>query len=336
MPEWTGRPHTALLLGQEEDRFTAYLAELLRDERFREDFLRRLCGVDVTAAEVPSVRTQVVVPDGRPDLVLSGPRHHLVFEAKVGSWLHGSQLSAYARMLAAWQRERPDGVGRLYLLTPAGVAEAQRGQGVRELAGAGVELEGGVTAVSWQSVAALCKEAAPRAGARLGVHLEAFAELVEERLGAVTEPFTAEEVALLDDPTVPLVLERLLHVVNLTKEVLAADADLRLSSSSGMGSHGYIVRHGELAWWFGLWYPRWAAGLGAPLGLTLPGATAHVALQLPEGLRSPVQVRRREGLEQAVPLPVVSGVRLGELAARHAETVRRYCTEVPESGTGSW
>ena len=102
-----------------------------------------------------------------------------------------------------------------------------------------------------------------------------------------------------------------------------------------MGSHGYIVRHGDLAWWFGLWYPRWAAGLGAPLGLTLPGAMAHVALQLPEGLPPPVQVRRREGLEQAVPLPVGAGMQLGDLAARHAETVRRYCTEVPESGTGS-
>jgi hypothetical protein len=272
MADWIGRPHVALLQAQEEDRFTAYFAELLRDDRFREAFLNRLCGVKASSAEVPIVRTQMVIPGGRPDLVLSGPAHNLIFEAKVGSWLHGSQLIAYANALAGWQADRPGGVARLFLLAPASSAGVHGAEAVQQFRDTGSDDGHPIAVVTWQNVAALAREVAERSDLRLAIHLREFALLVEDRLGTANEPFTADEAVLLEDPTFPLLLERLLTLVGLTKEALGhLMPEMRLAASSGMGSHGFIIRRDGRAWWFGVFYPRWAAGCSSPVSMTLPG-----------------------------------------------------------------
>ncbi|MGH7178410.1 MAG: hypothetical protein ACREJC_13610, partial [Tepidisphaeraceae bacterium] len=75
MNEWIGKPAQALLAAKEEDRFTAYLAELLKADKLLDPFLNELCGVsaDVHARSRAKIANQVVVTNGRPDLIITLP-----------------------------------------------------------------------------------------------------------------------------------------------------------------------------------------------------------------------------------------------------------------------
>jgi len=78
-------------------------------------FLRDACKVSIAANQV---ETQVTVTGGRADLVVSGPNLHLIFEAKVASSLHGSQMLSYLNAL----RESDlgsNGLRGLFIIAPA-------------------------------------------------------------------------------------------------------------------------------------------------------------------------------------------------------------------------
>lgn len=91
---WSGSPVLAILAGKEEDRFTEFLVHLLQSPEVLRPFLKEVCELEVTNAELTSlrVRTQVTVVGGRPDIAIQSPDFYFLFEAKVGSWLHNEQL----------------------------------------------------------------------------------------------------------------------------------------------------------------------------------------------------------------------------------------------------
>jgi hypothetical protein len=139
MTTWVGKPHLSILGGKEEDRFTQYLCELLRSPTILRAFITEACNLDVTVDETTLARTQVTVPGGRPDLAIRGKYLYLLFEAKVGAWLHEDQLRPYAQELDQWLQRQPSGTASLFVLTPqrnlTGILQSAQ----RELSEAGLD-----------------------------------------------------------------------------------------------------------------------------------------------------------------------------------------------------
>src|SRR5438067_1625071 len=102
MTPWQGKPFLAVLAAKEEDRFTEYLSQILQAPEALRRFLSEVCGLAIRADEELSVRTQLRLTGGTPDLRIRGSTTYLLFEAKVGSWLHKDQLIPYARDIQDW------------------------------------------------------------------------------------------------------------------------------------------------------------------------------------------------------------------------------------------
>ena len=196
MSTWAGRPHLSILGGKEEDRFTQYLAELLRAPVVLSAFLKSVCGLSAIVDSQISARTQVTIPGGRPDLAIRSESLYLLCEAKVSSWLHEEQLTPYARELEQWHQAHPQGTARLFVLAPqrqvGGIVQAAE----RDLAGAGLD-QWRPTSITWEQIAALF-QGLDVEDRRLMLHLQEFAEIVTYRLGEPLRPFTLEECRQLD------------------------------------------------------------------------------------------------------------------------------------------
>jgi len=325
MTTWRGTPFRALLAEKEEDRFTEFLAHLLQDEAVLQSFLSRLCSLPLKDLGTVEVRTQVLLADGRPDLVIHGPRAFLVFEAKVGSWFHEGQLDDYTEAIAKWTSANPSGIARLYTLIPALRAEdAATSQ-------TPVRANGHARAIQWEEVASLFSEiAAGTADPRLRLFLLEFSGLVVDRFGEVQRPFTAEEAALVHDRLAGGTMVRCLEIVQHTRQVLAQDSHNKLTHQAAMGWQGFGLKRGDRAWWFGYWPAAWAGGSGSALVLHLRAFLQQTRPPIPEDLPQPIWISTNVG--HVVPLPVSAGVELGTLAETHASTIAAYALRVPSSG----
>ena len=326
---WTGKPYLALLASKEEDRFTEYLCHLLQSDDVCRAFLEQLC--DVEPPEGPlHVATQVTVEGGRPDLAIRGEELYVLFEAKVASLLHESQLKPYAADLSRWKDEHPNGQAALFLLCPARVAGGQQREGGASLADGEIELP----VITWERVADLCSRiAADVSDKRLAVHLEEFSLLVDNRIGTLARPFTAEEMAILDDPLAPQLLARLRSLVQLVRDsLLREEGDaFTVSTSTGIAFDGYTLKRDGRWWWFGFWPGAWLS-VGSPLVFQTPGFRDRVPPHLPNGLVAPIAYSSPTSNGHAVPLSLRADVELEQLAEEYAAVIRRYCHDVPGSG----
>jgi hypothetical protein len=257
------------LADKEEDRFTQFLCQLLQSPEVLRVFLAEACHVEVDDVADLIVATQTTIPDGRPDLVIAGPRHYFLFEAKVGSWMHDDQLVPYAKHVKAWVAEHQDGQGRLFLLAPAvsvpGLVDDARAQ-------LGDPIEG----IPWEAIALLFDQLSRQVHDNdLQVHLATFVDLVRYRLGEGDSPFTGEEIDVLRDALTARALHRAYLVLERVAAMLKRQSrqPLSLTLSSSSKWQGYTIRTDERWWWFGVWLEVWA-GLGrSPLILQLPGLT---------------------------------------------------------------
>ena len=332
MNEWVGRPYLALLGGKEEDRFTQYLCELLRSQLFLDAFLHEICGIEIPHNEPLTTRTQVTVPGGRPDLAVRGNSLYPFFEAKVASWLHERQLTPYARELEDWQCAHPAGTASLFVLTPQRHATGIVASGYEVLQAANLS-KWHPRAVTWEQVAGLCKELAPRSNdPRLALHLQEFAEVVFHRLGEPFRPFTGEEAILLEDPLVARAICRARLLVDRVCQILSGRG-FTFSSSKGFLWDGFTAKFQGRTWWYGVWIDVWAKVGSSPIFIQLGGFSGRSVPPIPEGLPAPVAVQFGN-LEQVVPLPLRDGVDIEELALEQADIMWRYANELPESGAG--
>jgi hypothetical protein len=332
MSVWPGRPHLSILGGKEEDRFTQYLCELLRAPVVLERFLKEVCGLVVTADEQVSARTQVTVPGGRPDLAVRGDSLYLLFEAKVGSWLHEDQLTPYARELEQWLQSHFHGTALLFVVAPhpqiSGIVNAAE----RELSEAGLD-RWHPKPISWEQIGTLCKSLEADVGdRRLALHLEEFAEIITYRLGELSRPFTAEECRLLEDPLVARAIRQSRMLVTRVTNVLSGQG-VTFNPSTGFLWDGYNAKYGGRSWWYGLWIDAWAKVGISPVFLQLSGLEDRSIPPVPEGLPTPVPVQFGR-LQYLVPMPLRDGVEIDLLAAEHSNVFWRYVTEVPQSGAG--
>lgn len=318
---WTGRPHPhlSLLGGKEEDRFTLYLCELLRDEWVLRRFVTKICGVEVAPNTSLSALIQATVPGGRADLAITGESVYLLFEAKVGSWLHEDQLMPYATALDEWHREHPTGTTRLFVLAPEGQVSRVPNVGI---------------GITWEAVARLFQELqSETSDPRLAVYLQDFAEIVFHRLGEPSRPFTLEEVQLLESALTARALRRAKDVANRAAEqLLTLLQGATCNPSYGVEYDGYWLKYGGRGWWFGIWMAAWAKVGQSPSFLHLNGFDNRSLPVLPDGLSNPVEAQLGNRGQWVIPLVIRDGVDLETLAREHADIIRKYVTETPESG----
>ena len=330
MSTWAGRPHLSILGGKEEDRFTQYLAELLRAPVVLSAFLKSVCGLSAIVDSQISARTQVTIPGGRPDLAIRSESLYLLCEAKVSSWLHEEQLTPYARELEQWHQAHPQGTARLFVLAPqrqvGGIVQAAE----RDLAGAGLD-QWRPTSITWEQIAALF-QGLDVEDRRLMLHLQEFAEIVTYRLGEPLRPFTLEECRQLDDPLVARSICRARLLVDLVKELLS-QRGLRSAPSVGRLYDGYYLKYDGRTWWYGLWIEAWAKIGWSPVFLQLLGYSNWPLPPFPAGLPSPAGFQLDNVEYIVVPLAIRHDVELEKLADEQAEVIWRFAIELPESGS---
>jgi hypothetical protein len=332
MSDWLGRPHLSILGGKEEDRFTQYWAELLRAPAVLGGFLKELCGLPVTVSDQISARSQVTVSGGRPDLAIRGDSLYLLFEAKVGSWLHQDQLTPYARELEQWRQRHPAGTALLFVVVPQRHMPGILQTAERELSEAGLS-RWYPKPISWEQIGALCTSLEPDIGdRRLALHLAEFADLISFRLGEPSRPFTAEECLLLEDPLVARSIRRARILVGRVTEMLSTKG-FSFTVSNGLLWDGYMAKYNGRSWWYGVWIDAWAKVGVSPIFLQLSGLEDRPIPPLPEGLRIPVPVQFAK-LQHLVPLSLRDGVEIDVLADEQANVLWRYATEAPQTGAG--
>ncbi len=336
MSSWVGRPYLAILGGKEEDRFTNYLAEILKDPSilaaFTGIFLKDHCRLLLKQEPGMMAQSQVTVAGGRPDLAIRAKSTYLLFEAKVSSWLHEDQLIPYAEELEKWKKDFPEGVAGLFVLVPESQVSAALNVARQQLSE--FPLSNWIpVAISWEQVANFFGIQASGVDDRsLGVHLSNFKELVNYRFGTMGRPFSSEEVKVLEDSLVANALER---VSALVDKVVASLSERGVYCNVSKGSIylGYILRYREHEWWYGLWINPWAR-LGTSLVfLQLSGFLNRPLPSIPDNLQRPVLFEYDGSKHYVVPLTHREGVGIDILAEEHSNIIWRYLTEVTNSGT---
>ena len=323
---WTSAPTLAVLAGKEEDRFTEYLCHLLRDGGFLAAFTEKI-GLDY--ADTLTVSTQVRVQGGRPDLVIRNEDNLVLFEAKLGSWLHDDQVVPYARRVV---KARNDGRrANLWLITPAVAETGLLETGAEQLATAGIsEVE--LAALTSEAIGALASahsESLPPG--RLRTHLEDFASLVRQRLGDDHTPFSSEEAAALGDPLVARALVRVRTVVDaISRALKSRDKTIRISRSRGVGFDGLTLTRAGRYWWVGLWVDAWASAGTSPVQLQLYGLAEGDETVFP-GLLPHVRYTAATSNGRCVPLRIPEGLSPQEVALLHADVIQAYLKH-PKSG----
>jgi hypothetical protein len=321
-------PVQALLAGKEEDRFTEFLARLLRENDLASRFLRELCGYEPKRGR-PVVRTQVIVEEGRPDLVITGPDFLVVVEAKMASWLHESQLKPYSDYIAQKKKDSASLDTRLVLLGPAAARDGMEAEGRRQVGDA-------LSAVlSWEDVAKFCRtqaEAIP--GTRTAFYLDDFASLIEYRIGELARPLTEEECELLRDPLVARTVNAARLAVEALVAVLSRRNGVELGKLTGSwGYEGCSVRFKQRSWWLGFWPAAWPLVGSSPVMLQLTGLDEHAHPPMIDGAGQVVHFSSGSQQGWVVPLVMHPHRDPAELAHEHANIVLAWLTKAPETGT---
>ncbi len=322
-------PVQALLAGTEEDQFTEFLARLLRERDLATEFLRRVCGFD-RAVGRPKVQTRRPVPDGCPDLVITGSSYRVIIEVKLASPLHEGQLVPYAAELGIFAQSTPGADTRLLVLAPS----AYRPHVKRE---AEVQVPGSLSKViSWEEVATFCREeSAARPGTREGWYLVDFAELIEARLGPMSRPLTRDEADLLGHPLTGRTIHAAVQLLEMLTEKLKEEAGVQITFGSAVGYQGQHLTYNGKKWWFGFWPSAWRSAGGSPLILQLLGVDPGTEPPELKGLQPPVRYSVETFPQRgwAVPLVVRPGVEPADIAAEHAQIIMAWLKGAPETGT---
>jgi hypothetical protein len=322
---WFGRPERAFLAGQEEDRFSEFLCQLLAAPAVLDQFLIQFCGVKLSTQELArtQVSTQEVGGEGRIDLVIRSSKRLQVFLAKITSWRPTEPLVSYAKYMEQWLADHPGGKASLMIVAPQATLESAMAATRTELERKLKSAE--LTKVTWEQIASLAQTLAPTvADLRLKASLEMFVDLVAYRLGPQLRPFTVREIELLQDPAAGTVIYMVEKVVDRTAQVLKDNCwlpkKLTINVASGPGEQfykGYSFWIDKKEFWFGVWIESWMA-CGAPICIQ-SYAFASAKDPLP-GLR---KIRIPKGDEyQIIPLPLLPDLDIDQQAQRLSEMIQ--------------
>lgn len=326
MNEWTGRPFLAVLRAKEEDRFTAYLAELLRHPEVLSRFLSAVCQLSTQAIAGLRIATQFPCANGRPDFVITDDKLRLVFEAKVQAQPYEDQLIRYGRDLQQWVADGTGRMARLFLLTPQDSSLSMPIDGQRALMEAGIS-DVPFEVVTWQRIAALMNSLVTElSDQRLLAHLRDFADLVAWRMEGADRPMTRGEVELLQDRRSGVALRLAQRLAWRTTKLLEKSPAPVITSSdySKSGSefsNGWNLRIDGREFWFGVWVDVWSKHGGSPIFLEIPRADV---IGIPDGYPKPIECRVPQNDNLVVPLPLRADVDPSEGARENAEIITWY------------
>jgi hypothetical protein len=329
---WEGQPLQALTVGGggQEDRFTHGLAALLRDRATAAAFLSRRCGVEVPEGTTIEVVTQLGVGRGRADLILRTAGAYVLLEMKAGADLHGAQMSAYARHVAA------ELGGRLFLVAPAGDLERLAEEAERELRSQADLVDMHLGRISWLEVEQFCKdEAATAADPRLRFYLADFAELIHSRLETVPEPFTPEQITLLRLQDLPGIAERIDWLIARIAGLVASSKRIKTNSSAGQGFSGWWLQEGGHQIWLGTMTAAWRRWGLTPIWLLYQGRVLHEWNPRARACGWPAKRTREGNIETLVPILVDEPGDLTDVADRLAARVGVYMSAMIELAGGS-
>lgn len=319
------RPFRAILASKEEDRFTAFLAELLRLKSFQTAFLKELCGLEGFDDAIPMIRTHLSVPGGVTDLTIEGPKIFLIVEAKLASWLHQGQLIPYAKKLVEWSAATIGGKAKLLLLAPAASLAVAVDEAQEQLSAASLTVD--FTPIAWEATSTLAKAIATSQSGRGQTYLEDYSQLIDERLGQEIGPLAPDELALLRDPLAARALVRTLDLASRTARLITGAASSP-NIAAGRFYCGHNIAVDGRKHWMGVWLDAWeelskrgASGI-TPLMLQAFGErVAEYIRNPPPDLPRAYPHFNGTWTSMLVPLPVGVGVAPDVQAARLASII---------------
>jgi hypothetical protein len=330
MKDWKGKPFLALLAGKEEDRFTAFLCELLKAPFVLREFLEQVCNIDVAEPEKFIVATQVVVEGSRPDIVIKSDSALYIFEAKVSSWLHEGQLEQYAGYLLGQAKSIQNYC--LFMICP------ENSMTSAEKDGEELKIDKNhYKVISWEGIRRLFDSIEPAIGdPNLSIHLSAFSDLVKQRFGESLKSYTSEQIHLLSDSQAGLVLYTVFTAMKLLCETLLnfTNNEAEISTSPGIEYGGYWIRYKGRKWWFGVWPEVWKNLGQSPLFFQLTGRIDEQLNLHDDSVPMPhITTLSSKQVATVVPLTFSSDVQLSEIVKDFANTIIYYCKNHPESGS---
>ena len=340
MEDWTGKPYLALLADKEEDRFTEFLGHLLRSKELLKYFIHNICELtSIQDFDELRIQTQLIVEEGRPDLVISNDSTYLVFESKVGSAPETTQLKRYMAHIQKWNETHAEGITKLFLIAPLAnidffIEEANK-QIIANLVGHYEELVG----ISWEMIAKSFYGFKDNiSNNTLKVHLEEFYELVNYRLGTLDRPFTQEEINIYEDNLTAQAILRGRELVEKIRLKLIPEFRIQnnggfsaaKSLSYGIGFEGYYFTYENRKWWFGVWIDVWAEIGVSPVVLQLLGKRKENSMSLSSNFPRPMFSRRGNGY--FIPYKITAGEELDSIAKTITCQITEYCKKNVNTG----
>jgi len=336
-------PAWALMVGQEEDRFTAYLVSVLDENRttgFLDRLLRTVFGWELTTEELKALRIDThatgidgePIPGGVADILLCGLDRAAVVEVKLEATFTDNQPGNYVRGLKG-RGMRDTGFA---ILAPGRRLEPLRQEALARLTQEGLD-DCEVKTVSWESVTDWARVEARMQG--LGparTHLEDLAGLVERRIGSAARPLTEDEALALSAPAVVRGLGEAIRSVELgvVVETLRQHPDVsemsKRKNGAGWSGYDFCFRGHKFGFW--LHVHAWERHGQGPLWCQVVSADAQRRYEANAATREPLR-SLWEGEDGYLPLPLRPRLEPTEqgkhLAARIVEYAR---LAVPEAG----
>ncbi len=279
-------PLTSILRDKREDRFTAALAELLKDPLLAAAFVRA-CGVEGRlpagiAAGSWSTSDRLCVAEGCfPDIVLKAAGASIFVEAKLGAPFHEGQIEGYARELR--RRVQKDGEEvALIILAPAHRKHPLAQEAQTRLERIGLAEHVALRKVSWQEIRQAFDAVADQLSPDVRAFVRAYSGVLETEMGLIPAPLTIAEASILRSVETGRAFATC-HA--LASELGPAVVSRMGGSRARWGQEGYFFGAHQREYWVGIWLLAWSKNPGSgPLFLQL--RTRDTQLEGPSDLLS--------------------------------------------------
>lgn len=340
--------------GKLEDRMSMYFCELLKVPEVLAQWLSTL-PVSMSPDHLPALDVQCQMRQSGlfPDLTVSGTDLRIHCEVKLWTGLGERQrasgfrqLQSYANDLVGWRDGCQTRRAALVLLGPSSMRSELYDQGLRQLEQLSIDPTrlgwdswNDLRWQSWEDVATMCRQLSAQAvgDARLRVHLDDYALLINELVGGLMDPLDTVEESSLRPKRLGMAIAKTLDVLRLLYQSLRDESALEVKSVGDDSDWTYVGASchidGEWVVWFGFWPEAWEV-VGTPLALQLRNYDDSQANALTQAhLDRPLVVETEDGDFHAVPMPIEPDTPLPQVATKLKDRVMSYLRTLASTRT---